>query len=43
MNEFDDFAGEYDDVDLELCNELFGPVECAEEDDWLDCDEEDEE
>jgi hypothetical protein len=48
MNEFDDYAGEYDDVDLEACDEILGPNLFADEngdedfEDFWDCDEEEE-
>lgn len=40
MNEFDDYAGEWDDVDIAACDDILGPAEDVDSDDFWDCDEE---
>jgi hypothetical protein len=42
FDDCDDFAGEYDDVDIAACDEILGPAEFDDCDDWLDCDDEEE-
>jgi hypothetical protein len=46
MNDYDetvDYCGEYDDVDLEACDEILGPTEFGDSEDFWDedVDEED--
>jgi hypothetical protein len=40
MNDYDEDFGEYDDVDIAACDDILGPAEDVDSDDFWDCDEE---
>ena len=40
MNDYDVDFGEYDDVDIAACDEILGPAEDVDSDDFWEIDEE---